>query len=195
MEIETPTPWIASRDNFCVGVIICPRNTGHDRPDTATLAHSSGRKETGTLATHRASIASWEVCILPIGYRLSGERPDLSVEKAKRQVVNRNIYLRGRKDIHTLRQILTVIERINPKQLLIGKREARVFQPHQSHVIYEGEVSRDPATCFDQSRRGEVMKNHSNLDPLPFVFEPKDAKHGFIKSVSGLHHVVVHMIN
>ncbi len=97
--------------------------------------------------------------------------------------------------LDTVREVVRVVEGIDPKEFLVSKREAGILEPHEGDVIDEGEVAGEPFTGLLQPRGGDRVQHNSNLDPLSLVLQPKDAKHGVVECTRGLHDVIVDIID
>lgn len=71
-------------------------------------------------------------------------------------------------------EIVRVVERIDPKKLLVSERETRVFKPHQGDVIDEGQVSGEPLTRLPDPGGRDRVKDAPNLDPLALVLQSEN---------------------
>jgi hypothetical protein len=63
-------------------------------------------------------------------------------------------------------EIARIVERIDPKKLMVGERKAGVLKAHKGDGIDEGEIAGKPLTGLLQSRGGNRVQHNSNLNPL-----------------------------
>ena len=136
-----------------------------------------------------------QVSILPIGDRLHRDVPYLAREQTKGKIVDRDVHSSRSHHIDATSQIGLVIEWVDPQQILIGEREARVFHAHQCDVIDERQITGEPSAGFPQLRCSDGMKNNTYLDALPFVLKSENPEHRFIEGTARLNHVIVHGVD
>ena len=121
--------------------------------------------------------------------------PYLAREQTKGKIIDRDVHTSRSQHIDATSQICLVIERVDPQQILIGEREARVFQAHQRDVVDKRQITRQPSAGFSQPSCGDGMKNNAHLDAPTLVLEPENSEHRIIEGAGRLNHVVVHGVN
>jgi hypothetical protein len=57
-------------------------------------------------------------------------------------------------------------------------------------VIDKREISSEPLACVAQSWGGDRMQDQSDFDPLSFVLQPENSKHGFVKRTGSLDDII-----
>ena len=108
-----------------------------NRSYPATVLRPPAREEACAIATDRAALALLDGRVLPIRDRLHREGPDAGVEHAERQVVDRDVDPSCGENVNAGRQLFLIVQRINPKDVVVGDGKAGVFQAHQRNVIHE----------------------------------------------------------
>ena len=68
------------------------------------------------------------------------------IQQAKGQVVDGHVYPGCSQGLDAAREIARIIERVDPKKLLIGECKARILKPHEGDVVDEGEIASEPFT-------------------------------------------------
>jgi hypothetical protein len=97
--------------------------------------------------------------------------------------------------VHTVRKRRLVVNRIDPQQLLIGDREPRVLQAHESNVVHKWKISRKPPARLKQVWRCYRMQHQAYFDAATLIFQPKNSKYRLVESASRLHNIVMDLVN
>ncbi|OBJ10806.1 hypothetical protein A5625_10730 [Mycobacterium sp. 1465703.0] len=91
--------------------------------------------------------------------------------------------------------MISIIERIDPEQLIVGDRKAGVLQAHERHMIDKWEIPSDPRTSFAEARSCDRVEHDPQLNSLTAILQLEHTKNSLIKCPFCLHYVVVDVIN
>ena len=62
-------------------------------------------------------------------------------------------------------EVVSVVERVDPKEVLVGERKPGVLKPHEGNVVDKGEISGKPLAGLAQSWGGDRMQDQPDFDP------------------------------
>src|SRR5262249_13138398 len=139
--------------------------------------------EAGTSGPLDALCATVRVSVLPVRNRLHGIRPNGPCKHTARKVVDRYWHFGRYEGFDGSGKIGLVVYRVDPQQLVVGQCEPSVLKTHESYMVHEGEVTREPAARLHNPRRCDAMKDNADFDPLALVLQFQNAKDGLVKRI------------
>lgn len=98
--------------------------------NAAAMARTAGRKEAAATWFFPALIAVWNELVFPVRDRLAGVRPNGPVKNALRKIIDGDVYAACRENVDGFGEVGTIVEGINPQEVVVGDRESGILEPH-----------------------------------------------------------------